>query len=479
MHPLDIAGIVAYFLVVLLIGIVTAIRIKTTDDFAVAGNRVIWPVLFATLAATFLGGGATMGRAGQTYDVGYSFAIASIAFPIQTILVGLWVAPRLNRYRGAHTIGDVMALHSGKAARLIVGIISILVCTGILGAQALALGTVFHTLVGVPVTVGIVASMLFVLVYSTAGGMWADIQTDVVQFILLGVFLPVALIIGIHRTGGVQGFVEQLPAGHLTPFGAYEPMAFLVVFLAFALGETLIPPYAQRAFSATDPRASRIGYAWAGVFGLVFYFVSATLGLVAFVMFPDITGDQALPTVVLQLLPIGITGLVAGALMAVIMSTADSLLNSATVSFSRDIFKAFIKPDLPDRTMLWVERGVNVVIGLGALVFAVTAENIVDALMVSYELWAPTVIFPLLMAVLTRRKAPAAIVAAMVAGGVFAAWWIWVMGEPAGISGLMVGLAANIITYFVVYYAVDVRRLGKQDVDVTSGEWARIKEDIA
>lgn len=458
MTTIDNVAIVVYFVLVLAIGIQTARRIKTPGDFAVAGNRIVWSVLFATLAATFLGGGATLGRSGESYEVGYAFAVAACAFPIQTILVGLFIAPRLKRYPGAETVGDIMEFHYGRPARLLTGIISLFYCMGVLGAQALALGTVFHTIIGTSVATGIVIGMLFILVYSTAGGMWADVQTDVLQFILLGTFLPLALILGVREAGGVEGLVNAVPDGHLASFGAYDVMAFLGIFLAFLLGECLIPSYTQRALSAPDARHARKGYTLAGIFGFFFYFVSASLGIVALVLFPGIAPDQALPTIVREVLPVGIAGLVAAALLAVVMSTGDSLLNSTTVVFAKDIYKPFINPGISPSRLLWLERGVTVVVGLGALLFALNAKSIVDALLYSYSLWAPTVIIPFLFAVLSRRSAPYAAVSAMLVGGVVTGCWAWWLAEPYGITGLMVGLISNALIFAIVYLLKDKNR---------------------
>ena len=460
MRIVDSSFIVLYFIVILFIGIQTMRRIKTPGDFAVAGNRIIWPVLFATLAATFLGGGATIGRAGESYEVGYAFAVAACAFPLQTIIVGVFIAPRLKRYPGAETIGDVMEIHYGRFARLITGVISIVYCTGVLGSQALALGTVFHIVIGIEITTGIIIGMVFVLIYSAVGGMWAVVQPDILQFLMLGTFLPVALILGLREVGGAQGLVDGLPSGHLEAFGHYDIVAFLGIFLGFLLGECLIPPYAQRAFSAPDSRHARKGYALAGVFGFVFYFVSATLGLIALVLYPSIGGDQALPTIVKELLPIGVAGLVAASLLAVVMSTADSLLNSSAVVFTKDIYKPFIHQTVSHRGILWIERAVTVTVGVGALLFAISAEGIIEALLYAYALWAPTVVLPFIIAVTTQRRAPRAAIMAMFAGGLATAFWTWGLKEPFGVTGLMVGLLANVLTFAAVIFTVD-RSYGK------------------
>lgn len=455
MNTLDALGILAYLAVILVIGITTMRRIKKPSDFAVGGNRIIWPVMLATLAASFLGGGASLGRASESFSSGYSFMFAASAFPIQTLLVGYFVAPRLKRYYGAETLGDIMQQHYGRPARLITGGISVVYCVGLLGTQALALGTVVNSVFGMPTWIGVIVGMTLVLLYSTAGGMWTTVQTDVVQFIMLGIFLPVALIIGVHAMGGPWELVNQLPDTHLSVSGDYTPLAFLGVFLAFGLGEMLIPPYAQRAFATPDETNARKGYVGAGLFGFFFYFVSASIGLVALVRFPDVPADQALPTVVREVLPAGITGLVVAALLAVVMSSADSYLNSTSVVFAKDVYTAFINPAASERKVLVYERCTNVCVGVGATVFALSVPSIVDALMYSYSLWAPTVILPLFLAVMFGLRARRAATAAMLSGAAATALWTWGLAEPLGITGLMVGLVVNAATFALVYLTLD------------------------
>lgn len=455
MAALDWGTLVLYFILVLFIGWQTIRRVTTSSDFAVAGNRIIWPVMFATLAASFLGGGAALGRAGQSFSDGYVFLFAASAFPIQTILVGYFIAPRLKRYRDAQTVGDVMDEHYGQAARLLTGIISVVFCAAILGAQALAIGTVFNAILGVSITVGILIGMGLVLLYSTAGGMWAVIQTDVLQFVMLGIFLPLAMILGVMSVGGPAELVAQIPDTHFSVFGTYTVLAFVTIFLAFGLGETLVPPYAQRAYATPDAANARKGYTAAGFFGFFFYFVTATLGLIALVLFPDIGQDAALPTIVREILPVGITGLVLAALLAVVMSTADSYLNSTAVVFVKDIYLPFINPELNESRRLWLERAVNFIVGAAAIIFALYVPTIVDALLYSYALWAPTIIIPLVLAVMWGFRSGKAAVSAIVAGLAVTSIWTWGLNEPFGVTGLIAGLTANLLAFFIVYAIYD------------------------
>jgi SSS family solute:Na+ symporter len=343
-----------YFALLIVIGVQTIRRIETPEDFAVAGNRIIWPVFFGSLAASFLGGGSSLGNAGETFKDGYVYMFAFFAFAIQTVLVGYFVAPRLKRYANAQTVGDIMENHYGSTARLLTGILSVAVCAGILGAQALAVGTIFNTILGVSTTVGILIGMSIVVLYSTFGGVWAVIQTDMLQFVFLGVFLPVTLIIGLIKVGGPEELMTSVPNAHLSFMGTWTLGLFVSVFLAFLLGETLVPPYTQRAFSTPDPANARKGYVMSGIFAFFFFFVSASIGLVALALYPNFAPDQAVPTVVKNVVPVGLVGLVVAALLAVVMSTASSYLNSIAVVFVKDIYLPFINPNLSASRMLWM-----------------------------------------------------------------------------------------------------------------------------
>jgi SSS family solute:Na+ symporter len=453
MTVLDWVLLAFYFAALIVIGVQTVRRVQNGDDFAVAGNRIIWPVFFGSLAASFLGGGASLGVAGKTFSDGYVYMFAFFGYAVSFLLVGLFVAPRLKRYLGAHTVGDVMEEHYGRGARLLTGVLSILLCAGILGAQALAIGTVVNATIQLPTVPSIIIGMGVVVLYSSFGGAWAVIQTDMLQFVFLGVFIPVTLILALGEVGGPAALVAALPEAHLTFGGGYGVAVFLGLFISFLLGETLVPPYAQRTFSTPDGRHARIGFALSGVFAFGFYFIAASIGLVALVMFPNIKPDQAMPTVVMNLLPAGLIGLVVAALLAVVMSTASSYLNSIAVVFVKDIYQPFVNPQVSAQKKLWLERGLSLGVGVVATLFALSVPSIVDALLYSYTFWAPTVVIPLLVAVLLGSRAKAAALSAIVAGAVVTALWMIFLQESTGLDGLVAGVAANIVVFAVVSVA--------------------------
>lgn len=136
--------VIVYLLIVLLIGLWAGRGIKNMQDYALAGKSFGMMVIFATLSASFIGGGFSMGNAEKVFLIGISNIVALWGFSIKEILVARYIAPKMQRYPNAISVGDIMDEHYGKAARIFSGIFSLVLCAGILGAQIGAMGYVFN-----------------------------------------------------------------------------------------------------------------------------------------------------------------------------------------------------------------------------------------------------------------------------------------------------------------------------------------------
>jgi solute:Na+ symporter, SSS family len=141
-----------------------------------------------------------------------------------------------------------------------------------------------------------------------------------------------------------------------------------------------------------------------------------------------------------------------------VMSTASSYLNSIAVVFTKDIYEPLAGSSLAGARRLWLERALSVVVGIGATVFAVSAPSIVDALLYSYALWAPTVIIPLLAAVLFGVRSRPAALGAIIAGGLVTAVWTWGLDEPFQVTGLMAGVITNLVVFVALLLVPTGRR---------------------
>jgi len=106
-----------YLLAILIIGLLAGRKIKGLSDYAVAGRSYGAMVIFATLTASFIGGGFSMGNAEKVFLVGISNIVALWGFSLKEILVARYIAPRMIKYPDAISVGDIMEVHYGTIAK--------------------------------------------------------------------------------------------------------------------------------------------------------------------------------------------------------------------------------------------------------------------------------------------------------------------------------------------------------------------------
>ncbi|HXV64182.1 MAG TPA: sodium:solute symporter family protein [Vicinamibacteria bacterium] len=453
----DLTIIVTYFAVVILIGFVSMRRTKGFEDYAVAGRRLPVVFLFATMAATATGGAATIGRASQSYQSGIVIFVATVGFVLNQLLSGLFLAPRMRAIGKLYTVGDVMGFYYGRAARALTGIFSFLYSVSLFGVQLLAMGRILQTITGLPLVPLLIASSALVIFYTGLGGIWAVIYTDLLQFIVLAFGLTTASLVAIDRVGGVEAMTAGLDPVLLSFSGDWSSSRILGIFVAFLLGEALAPYFVQRYFATKSPRDTRWGVTLFGSYYGFYTIVVIALGLAGALLLRDTEPDLVLTSIVRDFLPIGLKGAVFAALLAAVMSTGDSILNNASVIFTRDLYQKLFRPDASDATMLAWSKTTTLLIGAGGVIAALSLPDVFELLIYSYTLWAPSIIPPLCVALLwgtprERPVAPRAAVPAILAGiGATYAWGPSVLGEPFGVPAVAVGVGANLLVLFTVH----------------------------
>ncbi|WP_341232043.1 sodium:solute symporter family protein [uncultured Methylophaga sp.] len=443
--------VIIYLFFVLLIGLWAGRGIKTMQDYALAGKSFGMLVIFATLSASFIGGGFSMGNAEKVFLVGISNIVALWGFSIKEILVARYIAPQMMRYPNAISVGDIMDEHYGKGARLFSGVFSLALCAGILGAQIGAMGYVFNLFLDVDRVWGVLIGCGIVIAYATVGGMRSVVWTDIIQFIVLAFGIPMTLYFGLQHVGGWQAMQNNLPATHFTlPTEPLAVIALLSLFMTFMLGETLVPPYLQRLLIGKSSKDVIRGSLLSGLFSIPFFAITGLIGLVALAMQPSLDANLAMPYVIQQAVPPILQGIVAAAIVSIIMSSADSFLNSASIAFSNDIVRPLRKTPLTAKAELMLARVVTLLVGIASMVFALSIDSVIDILIYAYNFWAPTVLVPLTIAILGCYVSRKRFIAGAVAGIGSAIVWNVVLQQPWQIDALVVGFFANLIAFTCV-----------------------------
>ncbi len=450
MLDVDFIIVLVYLALVLIVGLLAGRGIRSLHHFSVAGRSYSSVVVFATLSASFIGGGFTMGNAEKVFTWGIVNIFALWGFSLKEILVATFIAPRIDAFSEAISVGDIMEQAYGKIAKLVSGCFAVLLCAGIVGAQVGAIGYIFKLFLGIPHSWGILFGFGIVVLYATIGGMKAVVLTDLLQFVILSVGIPLTLILGLYKAGGLEVVQAAVPAGHLSFLDGKTPLAFASLFLTFVLGETLVPPYVQRLLIGKSAAHTARGTLLSGLFSIPFFAVTGGIGLVALTLQPGLDPNMALPYVIQQVLPLGLKGMVVAGIIAVVMSSADSFLNGAAVAFTNDVVGPLRRRPLSDRQALFLAKITTLLVGVLAIVFAIKIKSILDLLIYAYHFWAPVIVIPLAAAFFGIKARARVFLSGCIVGLTAVALWNTLLNSPGGVDGLIIGVLGNGAVFFLV-----------------------------
>jgi SSS family solute:Na+ symporter len=454
------AAIIATYVVLLAVVAVRSRAAREFEEFSLAKRALPLALVFASLAAAYVGPGFSIGFVGKGFKSGFLFLIVGLAYSIQNILVGLFIAPRLRALSNCHTLGDVIGQKYDKKCHILAGVISVGLCAGFASVMAKAGGDVLRDFFGIPHWSGVLIIIAATALYTAFGGLRASVMTDAFQFSTFAVLLPIVLLLILlfHLKGGAAAFAHQACTATSHGLSSTSPLEIVGLVVAFLLGETLIPPYANRALASETTRASRNCFILAGLFSAFWFTIMVSLGTAARSILPGDTGeDTVLLNLVKSTMPVGGYPLLLVVLVAVIMSSLDSLLNAGAVAFTQDIVKPFVA--IEDRTALKIGRIATVVIALVAAAGATAVGTIINGLLICYAIWAPAILPVLIIGLWIKRPRPLAGILSMGIGS-FVSVTLWIVFKfivdwkaQTGISRIIIpALAAALIAYLVGHW---------------------------
>jgi SSS family solute:Na+ symporter len=445
LHPLDIAALIGYFALMVYLGYLTR-RTKTFSEFAVGGRTVPATMIFASLAATIVGPGFSVGITSKSWDQGFMIYFVTVTFAVQTLLTGFLFAPRLAKERDCNTLGDFMRKRYGVFTHLLTGILSVGLCIGFTAVMGKIGGGILHSISGWPLPVCLVVVTGTTALLTFTGGLRATIATEAVQFSLKAIIVPVMLLLTLSKSSASLADLSA-KASVLTAqaFHGMTTWQLVGIAVSFALGEVLIPPYANRALAAKSVGASKSGFLFAGGFVIIWLAIVAALGIMAHGIIPaDTKPDDVFVAIGRAVLPSGVFGLLLAALVAIVMASQESCLNSAAVAFVRDIVGVAVKPS--EKTNLFLAKGSTLAIAAVAIFAAQFAPSIIDGLLIIYSIWAPAMIVSLIAALFLKETKPLASWLSILGGtGASLSWQF--ANSPGEVPAILIGLAASILLF--------------------------------
>lgn len=345
---------------------------RSLRDFYLGGGGFGFAVLFLTLFATQYSGNTLLGFAGRSYQQGLSYVV-SVLFMISVVTVYLFYAPRLFRlakhYRYLTPADFVYHRFQSHGARLLcVG----LLCWGLANYVLEQLVAMGHGMVAISggrlsFMQGVVLLAVVMIVYESLGGMRSVAWTDVVQGSLVLVGCGAILFALLATDGGLAANAELVAATapeKLLPPAGVGLRSWVSTLILLAFGIAIYPHAIQRIFAAREVNALRRSLALMAFMPLLTTLLAFLLGYVGLGRFPALAKGQSDQVTVLVLVDLvdrspvfyWIVVFVFAAVVAAIMSTADSALLSLGSMFTKDVYKAYLRPDATDRHLLLVGK---------------------------------------------------------------------------------------------------------------------------
>ncbi len=455
-----LTAVLLYLSILVLIGTVRSRRVKTGDDFLVAGRTLPARVLVFTLLATWIGSGSLFGGAGLGYRAGFP-ALWQSAGAWAGIALVYFIAPRVRRI-AQYTVPDILELRYGPTARVLGTVTTVLAYATIAAYQFRGGGRLLALIAPVDPDTGALITMVFCVVFTALAGMLSIAYLDVGNGTLMTVGVTLAVIFMVGDVGGLGAALAALPVQHVSVFGTLGPQASLALFLPtmfLLLGEANMY---QKFFSARDERAARLAVGgWIVGTMVVETLIDAT-GILASASTPGLTDAQSEEIVIrvaTDVLPdfMGVI-LVCGA-AAIIVSTANSFLLTPSTNLIRDVYQRFINPDVTNRQLIAYTRAIVVLLGVLGYIAGNFFPTILEMALWAYTMYGAGITPALLGALLWRRATRQGGVASIFVGmGTTLAWEVvgrirTVDGVPGYLFGLETAypaLALSIGTLVVV-----------------------------
>jgi len=460
LHAIDLLIVGIYLIGLVLLGLYLSKKVKNADDYYVAGRSFGPLVMMATVCATIIGGSGLMGRAGVAYSSGFKAILTALPY-LLGMLIFSGMSGRISDIGFRYNISSIPELFErrfGKTAKMIIAALIAFTMMGTVASQITACATIINMVggsAGLTYELGALISCVVFVLYTVSSGLFGVVYTDVVQFVMLILFVYILIpVSSLLHVGGVAEFTSNLDPALVQPYMNGSILGDIITYLVFTFAGAEMW---QRAFAARDRKAAKKGM----LMGTIAY--GLTIPLVFFmgiighqVLGGDVLGqfgstDAVVPALAIRVLPIGLTGLALAGLLSVLMSTADSYLLVSVQTCVRDIGKTQ-KPDMSTKSELKLSRILTVVLPLCALLIALYLQNAYDILMFSWSFYSAAAGLPAFAALYWKKATAPGVIAGMVSG--FAVCVAWKMlGQPFGLGATVPGAIACAVALVAVSLA--------------------------
>ena len=433
---MNFLGTVDWIFVILYLAIIAGVSIwsirkskETTSDYFLANRNLGWFVIGASILASNVGSEHIVGLAGSAAKSGT--VLGHYELHSYIVLILGWVFVPFYMRSMVYTMPEFLERRFNPQARRLLSIIQLFSYVIAKASVTIFAGAlVFNQFMGVDFWTGAIILVIVTGVYTIFGGLHAVMYTEAIQAIVLLVGSAVLLFFGLKEVGGWDALMKSVPAEKLNMFrGMNDPdypwlgivIASPIVGIWYWCTDQHI---VQRCLAARNEQQARRGTIFAAYLKLMPFFIFLIPGLIAYSLHAQgklqlTDSNAAFPEMVKQLMPIGLRGLLAGGLLAALMSSLASVYNACSTLYTIDIYKKQ-HPEASEKQLVKVGRiatGVIVLLGMAWIpMMGKISNGLYDYLQSVQSYLAPPIAAVFLFGVFFKRLNAKGAYSAMVAG---------------------------------------------------------------
>ena len=388
---LDSLIVFLYFSITAIIGYLGIKRPKNMSEYSIGSTTKF--TLIATVTATSFGAGSIVGDISNIARNGIVFALMVTNFWVFCLYAGKFIAPKFDaRFKGMLSASDIIKKFYGSGAEKVSSVVGFLSSAVIVAAQASGLSYSCTHIIGYSYEITVIIFMALISLYSFLRGVNAVIKTDVLQFFIIIIAVPVMCVSLLKEAGGLSVVIKSIPSSHLEIFSHERFAEYLLLFLVGLFPFLWItPPLIQRFLMARSPgEISNLFNIQFLIRFLILLFV-IFMAFSAMKIFPGAEPNTFLSKILQEAIYPGFGGIILICILSASMSTADSCINTASVLIANNLFKA-----KSDRLQLLIARYSVLIVGIIATLFALKKFNLFKLSFFAFSFWGSCVSVPLL-----------------------------------------------------------------------------------
>jgi len=491
MGQLDFIVMAVFALLILGIGMMfTRVGSKNSSAFFEAGGATPWWINSISLFISYFSAGTFVVWGSIAYKSGFVANGIQLTMVFGGLLVALFIAAKWKR-TGAVTAAEYIGKRLGTKTQQFYTFLIMLHGLFTTASVLYPVGKMVSVATPLSLNTCILIIGGIIVLYTSAGGLWAVLVTDVVQFVILTAAVLIVIPMAFQEAGGPQSFTQKAPAGFFNFFNSEYSFGFFLAFLAYQtvyIGGNWA--YVQRYTSVSnESNSKKVAYLFTLLY-LISPFVWMLPPMLYRVINPSLTGLQpegAYMMLCQQVLPAGLIGLVLSGMISASASKANTTINMMAIVFAHDVYKKVFRPSATEKSLIKTARGFTVLFGaitIGIAMMVPMIGGIVEMVLSTASIAGGALFAPIIWTLYSKRQTATSVISASLCGLIISLTLKLFGNELLGHkldrvweTALGVGIPVFVLLCWEIYYFITKREALHHTITASINKQSTVQQE--